>query len=321
MKPRARPAATPPAIFVIGNVNVDLIMGPVTPWPRPGTESILPQSELRVGGAAGNTALTLQAMGAHFRVVCNIGDDIFGRWLADAFGAAARDWPKAATHTTVSVGLAHPNGERTFLTSEGHLSAMTLADALGLLPGRANKGDMALLCGGFVTPRFIDSYEKLIAALAERGFELALDTGWPSGGWSQAQRRRVADWLSACNHVLLNEIESCGLSGESDVPAATQWIAARAKPGGAVVVKRGPLGASAWQGGRSINVPAPKVGVIDTIGAGDVFNAGYLQARLQGRGLKAAVAEGVAIASAVIATSPRRYTPPALAGRLAGAKR
>jgi sugar/nucleoside kinase (ribokinase family) len=308
-----------PTIFVIGNVNVDFIMGPIVPWPRAGTESILPQSELRVGGAAGNTGLTLQAMGARFRLICNRGDDIFGRWLAEAFGGAAKDWPTTASPTTVSVCLAHPNGERTFLTSEGHLSVMTGADALRLMPGRAGTGDVALLCGGFVSPKLIEAYEDLIAALVDRGFELALDTGWPSGGWNEALRRRVSGWLPACDHVLLNEIESCGLSGETDVAAAARWIARRAKPGSAIVVKRGPLGASVWHDDKLIDISAPKVVVVDTIGAGDVFNAGYLEAHLQGRGLRASVAAGVAIASAVIATSPRHYAPPSIAGRRVGA--
>lgn len=308
-------------IYVIGNVNVDIIMGPLAPWPRPGTEIILPQSELRAGGAAGNTALALQAMGARYRMICNIGDDVFGRWLSAGFGAAGRGWPTTPLHTTVSVGLTHPGGERTFLTSEGHLAAMTLADALPLLPARAAKGDLALLCGGFLSPKLVDSYEALIAALVERGFALALDTGWPSGGWSEATRRRVAGWLAACDHVLLNEIESCSLSGESEVEAAAKWIARRAKPGATVVVKRGRLGASAWQEGESRNVPAPSVDVIDTIGAGDVFNASYLHARLQGRGLAAALGEGVAIASAAISTSPRRYGPPPGDSRLAGGAR
>ena len=294
-------------IYVIGNVNVDIIMGPLAPWPRPGTESILPQSEIRAGGAAGISALTLQALGARYQMICNIGDDMFGRWLSEAFGAAGRGWPKTSLHTTVSVGLTHPGGERTFLTTVGHLSAMGLSDALQLVPARAGKGDVALLCGGFVSPRLIDSYEALIAALAERGFALALDTGWPSGGWIEATRRRVTGWLAACDHVLLNEIESCGLSGEPEVEAAAHWIARRTKPGATVVVKRGRLGASAWQKDESRNAPAPAVHVIDTIGAGDVFNASYLHARLRGLGLAAALSEGVAAASAAVSTSPRRY--------------
>jgi sugar/nucleoside kinase (ribokinase family) len=312
---------SPATIHVIGNVNVDLIMGPLAPWPTPGTEIVLPQSELRVGGAAGNTGLALQAIGARYRMVCNIGDDIFGRWLSEAFGEAGRNWPTTAGGTTVSVGLTHPGDERTFLTSQGHLLAMTLADALRRLPGRAGDGDVALLCGGFLSPRLIDAYEALIAALAERGFAVALDTGWPPGGWSETTRRCVAGWLPACDHVLLNEIESCGLSGETEVEAAAHWIAGRAKPDASVIIKRGQLGASAWQNDESCQAAAPRVDVIDTVGAGDVFNAIYLHARLAGRGLAAAVAEGVAIASAAISTSPRRYGPPPGHNRAAGGVR
>jgi sugar/nucleoside kinase (ribokinase family) len=248
-------------------------------------------------------------------MICNIGDDMFGRWLSDAFGTAGRGWPKTSLNTTVSVGLTHPGGERTFLTTEGHLSAMDLGDALPLVPARAGKGDVALLCGGFVVPKLIDSYEALIATLSERGFALALDTGWPSGGWSEATRRRVAGWLAACDHVLLNEIESCGLSGESEVEAAARWIAQRAKPGATVVVKRGRLGASAWQKEERRNAPAPAVDVIDTIGAGDTFNASYLYSRIQGQSLAAALAQGVSVASAAISTSPRR------SGRAPGERR
>ena len=46
-------------LAVIGNVNVDLIMGPAAPWPQPGTEIIVDHDELRVGGSAGNAALAV----------------------------------------------------------------------------------------------------------------------------------------------------------------------------------------------------------------------------------------------------------------------
>jgi hypothetical protein len=176
-----------------------------------------------------------------------------------------------------------------------------------LLPKRARKGDIALLCGGFLSPVLLDSYDELIAILAERGFAIALDTGWPSGGWTPAQRRHVRRWIGKCDHVLLNEIESDGLSGKRNVSGAGQWILQHTKVDAAVVIKRGPLGALAWQDGEHANIPAPRVKVVDTTGAGDVFNAGYLFARSKGLGLKASVAAGVRIASRVIATSPRRY--------------
>ena len=77
-------------LAVIGNVNVDLIVGPVAPWPKAGTETVVDHDELRVGGQAGNTALAWQALDVDFDIAANVGDDQFGRWLREAFGQPRR---------------------------------------------------------------------------------------------------------------------------------------------------------------------------------------------------------------------------------------
>jgi sugar/nucleoside kinase (ribokinase family) len=74
-----------------------------------------------------------------------------------------------------------------------------------------------------------------------------------------------------------------------------------------LVVKRGPNGAWAWRGTERITCPAPTVEVIDTIGAGDAFNAGYLLGCATGRDLAASLRMGVITASTAISTSPRRF--------------
>ena len=84
----------------------------------------------------------------------------------------------------------------------------------------------------------------------------------------------------------------------------------QAKPGAVVVMKRGAQGASAWVGGEAFHVPAPVVEVVDTTGAGDAFNAGYLSARLAGASVEAALEDGVELASMAIASSPRQYRQP-----------
>src|SRR6185369_12536188 len=199
-----------PTIYVTGNVNVDLIMGRLAEWPRFGTEIVLPHSETRIGGAAGNTALALQALGAKHRLISSVGDDIFGKWLQSGFTSA--DWIVAKTETTISVGIVNPSGERTFLTSQGHLSVHAVDDVLSLLPTRAAPGDILWLEGCFLSPPLLADYERLVDEAKVRGYALALDTGWPPQGWEPELRQRVLGWLKRLDHLIINEFEVIGLS-------------------------------------------------------------------------------------------------------------
>ena len=297
---------TPPLV-VIGNVNVDLMMGPQAPWPVPGTESIVARSELRVGGAAGNTALAWQGLGAAFHVVANTSADPLGCWLREPFGAASAIWSTSTRPCAVSVGLTHPDGERTFFTTLGHLEDLGIDEVLAQLPPATEHGGLALLTGSFVTPRLLVEYETLIAALRSAGYAVALDTGWPNEGWSVAVRSRVMSWLPSCAHLLVNEAEALGLTGAQSIESAASLLTERLGPSATLVIKAGADGAYAQSCGEALRVPAPEVSVIDTIGAGDTFNAGYLLALHQGRSWRAAVELGTETATQAIATSPRRY--------------
>jgi len=293
-------------IHVAGNVNVDLILGPLAQWPRIGTETLLPHYELRVGGQAGNTGLALAALGARHRVIANMGDDPLGRWLRDAFPATGHAWSHASAPATVTVGLVHTDGERTFFTSVGHLSEFSPRQVLMQLPARAEPGDVVLLCGLFLSPLLVEGGLGLCRQITERGFVIALDTGWPVGGWDEV-RETVAGLLPFVDHVLFNELETLALSGASDLDRAAAWFRTRTHPRASLVVKCGAEGARAWRNGEWAHCPAPSVQVVDTVGAGDVFNAGYLLGMARGRSLENSVRLGVAIASRAISTSPRRY--------------
>ncbi len=297
------------AIHVIGGVMVDLIMGPVAPWPRPGTETFVDHSELRVGGPAGNTGLALRALGTPHHVVCNIGTDMFGAWLMQRFGDAAQAWEKVARPTALSVAIEHPGGERSFYTTAGNLAAQTAQGFLDALPARAGSGDIALLTGAFLYPGLTGDFDAMLAAIGQRGFSVALDTGWPTDGWTDQVRDVVTLWLKRCDHVLLNEIECQSLSGAATIEAAADWFCARMKASAVLVMKRGADGASGWRDGKRFDAPAPTVDVVDTTGAGDAFNAGYLAAALRGAPIATALEEGVEVASAAIASSPRQYKP------------
>jgi sugar/nucleoside kinase (ribokinase family) len=296
-------------IYLIGNVNIDLVMGSTAPWPTPGTETILPHSEWRVGGAAGNSALALKALGAPYKIIANRGHDDFGRWLTKPFGAKSKAWPVTKTATALTVGITHPDGERTFFSSLGHLSEFSIHDVIAQLPDHAKLGDVALLSGVYVLPTLKAKYAELITLLHKRGFAVALDTGWPDGGWTINVRSEALKWVGQCDFVLVNELEARGLTAmpTSPIQDVASALLNAMLPNANLVIKRGPNGALAQCGSIQVEVVAPAVTVIDTIGAGDVFNAAYLDAIRRNMTGMEGLHLAVSVASQVISTQPRLY--------------
>jgi sugar/nucleoside kinase (ribokinase family) len=113
---------------------------------------------------------------------------------------------------------------------------------------------------------------------------------------------RFGEWLALTDHALFNEEEVAALADGNSIGDVASLL------GGTLVVKRGATGALALQGGVATDVPAPAVEVVDTVGAGDAFNAGYLVGMVRGRPVANALALGVAVASRAVSTSPRSYS-------------
>jgi len=174
---------------------------------------------------------------------------------------------------------------------------------------------IALLSGVFLTPALRAAYPRLIHELRALGYRIALDTNWPPQDWSAALRAEVAGWISACDHLLLNELEVRSLADSADLAGAIRQLTPRLKRGATLVVKSGARGAIGIEGGQRCECPAPQPIIFDTIGAGDSFNAGYLLARLDAARLAESLAAGCRAASAIIARFPRRSIA---AGDLAG---
>jgi ribokinase len=293
-------------LTIIGDIGVDLVMGPLSNWPQPGTETIMERSELRAGGSAGNAALAVSYLGGHSRLLSVVGNDDFGTWLRDQLRGLGASLEVCDAPTTVSVGLVHSWGERTFFTTRGHLEKLSYEQVRQRLVPAPDSNSIALLAGVFLTPNLRAQYPRLIAELRSLGYQVALDTNWPPQNWSAALRTEVAAWIGKCQHVLLNELEVASLGDSTDLAVALERLTPLLEPGATLVVKAGAKGAIGVQGGRRVDCPAPAVPIFDTIGAGDSFNAGYLLARLGGAGLAEALTAGCNSASNIIARFPRR---------------
>ena len=293
-------------LIIVGDVGVDLVLGPISEWPRVGTEALVERSELRAGGSAGNAALAVSYLGGHAQLLSVVGNDDPGAWLRGQLQPLGATLAVCDAPTTLSVGLIHSCGERTFFTTRGHLEAFSYDILRPLIPPAPDAGSIALLSGVFLTPALRSAYPLLIGELHSLGYHVALDTNWPPQGWSAALREEVATWVAATDHVLLNELEVRSLADTPDLTAAIERLAPMLKPGATLAVKTGARGAIGAEDGQRRECTAPQASMFDTVGAGDSFNAGYLLARLDGAGLAESLAAGCRAASAIIARFPRR---------------
>ncbi len=304
-----------PRILLIGNANVDVLMGDVAPWPRTGTEVVVDRYELRVGGAAGNTGLALKALGVvdgeGAELIGSVGDDALGRWLEAELAGAMR-LTRVPSSTALTVGLTHPDGQRTFVSHMGHLDHLPLERIEAALDAAA-PGDLLLLCGYFLMPRLRELAPGLLERAQGRGVVTTLDSGWPSEGWSEAVKGEMLALLPHVDVFLPNREELLGVSGVPDAgryeAEAVEEALTRVRAAGAtrVVVKLGPEGALYDGPDGRARSQAPAVKVADTVGAGDTFNAGLLAGVQRGMSWQAALEPAVRAASIAIASAPRRY--------------
>lgn len=293
---------------VLGNFVVDLIGRPLDRLPAPGRLQILETLETHPGGNGPNTAGALARLGAPVAALGAVGEDLYGRFLCERLEGWGTDTrlvtrnPGAATGVTlVAVDAA---GERSFTHAFGANAAFGPGD----IPWERLPAARHLHFGGFfVLPRMdAGGAVEVLAQARRRGWSTSLDVCWDrEGRWLE----RVGPCLPHVDFAMPSEDEARALTGETE-PAA---MAAALRAGGcrAAVVKLGERGCAYSGPDGDLAVPAYRVPVRDTTGAGDCFIAGFLFGRDAGwdlgrclRFANACGARAVGVVGAVTGMAP-----------------
>jgi len=297
-----------PTVTVIGCVQADVLMSPVTDLPAPGGTLLTDQMTIRVGGAGANAALASFEAGTQVRLMGCVGEDQLGTWMREQLAPAglADELVVVAGETTgLTVALESPARDRTFLTYLGVNAGWEPA----MIPDDALTCENLLLCDYFVAPRLRgEAARRLLDTARARGGRTFFDTTWDPDGFPAQTRAEVRDLLPSVDVFLPNEVEACALADRPE-DAGEAARALQVVSGGWVVVKLGPSGCLAvGPDGSEIAVPAPATTVADTTGAGDAFNAGLVHALACGESWRDALATATRFATTIISRpSAERY--------------
>jgi sugar/nucleoside kinase (ribokinase family) len=257
-------------ILVIGELNVDLIVSGLPTLPVLGQELLCNDFQMALGSSSAICASWLAALGAMVDFWGKVGRDSYGEFVVSELdrrgigtNGVIRD-PDIRTGVTIS--LTYPN-DRAMLTYLGSIAALRLDDLdLSFLACYDHLHSASIFLQRGLRPRLPTLYR----AAKEAGLTTSLDSGWdPEEQWGHD----IFDVLPYVDFFMPNEVEALYFTGASTVEKA---VAELGRYAGAVVVKLGREGALACSGGQVWKAPGFEVEVVDTTGAGDAFNAGFL---------------------------------------------
>ncbi|HUK76275.1 MAG TPA: carbohydrate kinase family protein [Thermoleophilia bacterium] len=299
---------TPPArsfdLLVAGDAVPDVIVGDVAGEIAFGqAETLVEHGALTVGGSSAIMACGAARLGLHVAFAGVLGDDAAGRFMLDELTARGVDVSGcvvlAGRATGLTVHLVRPGTERdramlTSLGCMGELTAAMVRDALVRLGDMFARPIRHLHVGSFyLLPRLAPDLAGVFAAVRRAGGTTSLDT---QGDWQGIWQGGLREALRETDVFLPNRDEAravaaslgaapVGASGAPDgAPGATDetLLSALAALGPLPVVKCGAEGAVSLDRAALVRVGTLPGAPVDTIGAGDSFDAGFVYGRLQG---------------------------------------
>ncbi len=274
-------------VTIAGEINLDLILYGLPEAMPLERELLASDFRLTLGSSSAILAHNLAALGVCAGFITRLGDDPLG---AIALGRLAEQnvdlsgvkRVSGGASTGVTILLTHA-GKRHILTYPGTMFEMSAEDLdLDYLASARHFHLSSLFLHKALQP----SLPAIFRQLKARGLTLSLDTNDdPDGRWGDP----LDELLGLVDIFLPNDDEACRITGTSDAESAIEVLAKRIP---LVAVKCGRRGALVQAGNQRSLIPAQPVTPVDTIGAGDSFNAGFLAAWLRGEGPEACAAFG-----------------------------
>ena len=273
-------------LAIAGELNLDLILYGLPLEMETERELIGTGFISTLGSSSAIVAHNAAALGLRVRFATLVGDDDFGRVALGRLRQGGVELSGAIVDPAASTGVTIllPHGPvRHALTYLGSIASLTLEhlDLESLSQARHFHLSSLYLQTGLQR-----GIVQLLSHLKAAGLTISLDTNDdPSNNWGAP----LQDVLPFVDIFLPNESEICRMAGDRSLDEALAIFGEKVKT---IVVKRGRHGCRVRHLGRVMDLPGVTVSPVDTIGAGDSFDAGFLCAYLRGNDIEASARAG-----------------------------
>lgn len=271
------PPRAGPALLTLGEAFEDLVFLDLDRLPRAGEEIKTSRFVQTIGGGAVITAVAAARLGVGCEIWSGLSDAATARLVRE--GVRVANLRRRGEPHAISAALS-TRTNRSFVTFNGINDALE-ARLLARMPRvRATHAHFAFY------PRDCGTWAVAVRRLRARGVSTSWDFGWNE---PLLRDRRFTDLLRALDILFINEQEALLYSRHRALDAA---LDAWRRFDNLVVVKLGRRGSRCVSASVDVAAPAPRVKAVDTTGAGDAFNGGFLAARLRGDPLASALKLG-----------------------------
>jgi sugar/nucleoside kinase (ribokinase family) len=266
-------------VLVVGELNMDLILSGLVQFPEMGKEILADGMTLGMGSSSAIFASNLSVLGVPVRFTGRVGSDTFGDRIVgelSARGVDTRFIIRDELPTGITVAVSYLD-DRAMVTFPGAMNTLKESDVSDeMLRGAAHLHVSSL----FLQPGLKPGLARLLSRARQMGLTTSVDPQWdPAGQWD-------LDWgeiLPLADVFLPNAAEITAITGKKDSGEALEVLKGTA---GTIVIKNGRQGAVLWSKGVLRQQPAfLHEAVVDAIGAGDSFDAGFVSGLVAGRSL------------------------------------
>jgi sugar/nucleoside kinase (ribokinase family) len=261
-------------VLYVGDINVDVMMGGLASFPVADKEITCESFDVVMGSSAVIAACAYAALGGKTAVCGLAGQDDHGDFMMRGLQEACIDISLVRRTTEVGTGVTVnliQDRIRTQVTYPGTIEAF---DGTGLDRSALADVDHVHFAGPYLQTRFRPRVTHVLEIAKDLGASTSLDPQWdPTGRWEFME-----EWLPLLSYLFVNEDEAMSITGMVSAAQACQSLGERTA---CPVVKTGKDGALVLDDDRIESRPPIDVDVVDTTGAGDNFDAGFLFAVLE----------------------------------------